>query len=87
MNQFVYRFRTFASFLEETVGLKTSRSGKVSGIVLDPSLRQHFGQGVRRHYPYGTLVVLPIEIPPLPVNELVDDWDWEPEPDLILHPW
>jgi len=87
MKRFAYHFRTFTSFVEEVVGFKVSRNCEIIGINLPPTLRQQFGTGAQRHYPYGCLMVLPQEVPVPPFQELPDEADWEPEPDLIFHHW
>jgi len=85
LKRYIYRFDTFSSYVEAVTGLKVGPAGKIIGLYRDSFLRDNFGSGARRIYPFGCLIVLPPEISIPPFEELPEDpeWDVNWEPDLL----
>jgi len=79
MKRYEYRFDTLRNYLEFMTGLKIATSGKIIGVHLASGLRSQFGTRAERHYPYGTVLVLPDALPVPTINELIEGGGWEPE--------
>jgi hypothetical protein len=86
MKSFTYRFRTLSALAEEVTSLKMGADGRVLGASLYGGLRECFGAGAKRHYPFGILFVPPMDFPPTPFQEMPEEGDWDQEPDLIFRP-